>query len=184
MERLLKLKNKNGETINVNLKELDLSYIDKIVELQDSVYDGLEDKQLYAPSQKEEFEECINVKGKIVGCTTEKDELIAIGVYIKNGYDSNNYGYDLGLQGEELLKVGQIESTLVKAEYRGNRLQRTICEALEKIAKKEGVTIMTSTASPYNEFSVNTFKLLGYEVKKNKIKYGGLRRYVLAKELI
>ena len=54
---------------------------------------------------------------------------------------------------------------------------------MEKIAVKEDTKILCATASPYNEFSVNTFKNLGYEIKKDKLKYGGLRRYVLAKRV-
>ena len=121
--------------------------------------------------------------GKIIGCLTNEDELIAMGVYAKKGYDESNYAYDIGLNGEEVFKVAQIESTIVKSEYRGNKLQRLICEELEKIARKDNIEILTATASPYNEFSVNTFMNLGYEIKKDKLKYGGLRRYVLVKEL-
>ena len=51
------------------------------------------------------------------------------------------------------------------------------------IAKEDNVKLLTSTASPYNKYSVSTFENLGYKIKKDKIKYGGLRRYVLAKEL-
>ena len=58
-----------------------------------------------------------------------------------------------------------------------------MCEKIEDIAKNEGIKILASTASPYNKYSVNTFIKLGYEIKKDKLKYGGLRRYVLAKEI-
>ena len=75
-------------------------------------------------SKQEEFEEYINCNGKIIGCLTNEDELIAMGVYAKKGYDESNYAYDIGLNGEEVLKVAQIESTIVKSEYRGNKLQK------------------------------------------------------------
>ena len=177
----LRLKRKDEVEVKVELKELNISYLDKIMELQKIIIDGLENKELYADTEREEFEEYIKKNGKILGCVTEDDELIAMGVYAKKGYDKSNYGYDIGLDNEELLKVGQIESTVVKEEYRGNKLQKIICEELEKIAVKEDTKILCATASPYNEFSVNTFKSLGYEIKKDKLKYGGLRRYVLAK---
>lgn len=183
MIKILKLKRKDGEIIEAKMKELSLEYIDKIMELQKIIIDGLENKELYADTEREEFEEYINGKGKILGCLTENDELIAMGVYAKKGYDKGNYGYDIELKDEELLSVGQIESTVVREEYRGNKLQRIICEELEKIAIENDTRIVCATASPYNEFSVNTFKNLGYEIKKDKIKYGGLRRYVLVKEI-
>ena len=183
MNNILNLKRKDGIEVKVELKVLNISYLDKIMELQKIIIDGLENKELYADTEREEFEEYIKKNGKILGCVTEDDELIAMGVYAKKGYDKSNYGYDIGLDNEELLKVGQIESTVVKEEYRGNKLQKIICEELEKIAVKEDTKILCATASPYNEFSVNTFKSLGYEIKQDKLKYGGLRRYVLAKRV-
>lgn len=179
----LKVKRKDGEIIEIKLRELKLSDLNKIIKLQELIINGLENKELYADSKQEEFEEYINCNGKIIGCLTNEDELIAMGVYAKKGYDESNYAYDIGLNGEEVLKVAQIESTIVKSEYRGNKLQRLICEELEKIARKDNIEILSATASPYNEFSVNTFMNLGYEIKKDKLKYGGLRRYVLVKEL-
>ena len=183
MEELLKLKNKNGNIKNIKYKTLDLSYIDKIMELQDIIIEDLEDKQLYAPTDREEFIDCIVSKGKILGYLDENDDLIAMGVYVKKGYSEGNYGYDLGLKGEDLLNVAQVESTVVRSDYRGNGLQKKLCEKIEEIARKENVKLLASTASPYNKYSVNTFEKLGYKVKKDKLKYGGLRRYVLAKEL-
>ena len=183
MNKKLKVKRVGEKIVEVDMKILDLSYIDKIMILQDEIYDGLEDKQLYATTEKEEFIEYINNKGVILGLTTHEDELIAMGVYVAKGYDKGNYGYDLGITNEELLKVGQIESTVVKEDFRGNRLQKIICEELEEIARERNNTILTSTASPYNKFSVNTFLNLGYEIKLEKIKYGGLKRYVMLKEL-
>lgn len=183
MNKVLELKRKDGKIITAKLKNLDVSYIDKIMELQNVILEGLNDKRLYAATEREEFIEYINTFGKIVGYVTVEDKLIAMGVYAKKGYNKGNYGYDIDLDGDEVLKVGQIESTVVREEYRGNRLQKIICEILENIAKEEGNSLVCATASPYNEFSVNTFKKLGYEIKKDKIKYGGLRRYVLVKEL-
>lgn len=183
MNNILNLKRKDGIEVKAELKVLNISYLDKIMELQKIIIDGLENKELYADTEREEFEDYIKKNGKILGCVTEDDELIAMGVYAKKGYYKSNYGYDIGLENEELLKVGQIESTVVKEEYRGNKLQKIICEELEKIAVKEDTKILCATASPYNEFSVNTFMNLGYEIKKDKLKYGGLRRYVLAKRV-
>ena len=183
MIRELEIKRKDGDIVKVIMKELDLSYIKKIMNLQENILNGIENKEIYAASTTEEFEEVILGKGKIIGCVTEDDDLIAMGVYVENGYDDHNYGYDLEIQGEDLLKVCQIESTVVDEVYRGNRLQRIICETIENIARKREMKLITATASPYNPYSVNTFKGLGYEIKNDKLKYGGLRRYILAKNV-
>jgi len=183
MKKIL-LNKKDGKNIEAELKLLDLSYIDKIMEFQKKIYDGLENKNFYSCSDKEDFEKTINGKGKIIGCVSlMNNELISIGVYIEYGYEDHNYGYDIEIKGEELLKVGQIESTLVSEDYRGNRLQKIMCKFLEELGKKAGMKYICATAAPNNKYSVITFTKLGYKIMADKLKYGGLRRYVFMKEI-
>lgn len=184
MKDTFQLKREDGQMVEAKFKTLGVDYLPKIMELQEMVVDGLEDKQLYVASNEEEFRDFIEGKGEVVGCVTlHGDELIAMGVYGNLKYEKSNYGYDLDFSGEELLKVGQIETTIVREDFRGNRLQKRLCEILEQVGKENNTPIITATASPYNKFSVNTFISLGYEIVKDKIKYGGLRRYVLMKDL-
>ena len=178
------LNKKDKNVVQAQLKLLDISYIDKIMKLQEDVYTRLENKDFFVCSDKKEFETAINEKGIILGCVSlEEDELIAIGAYIEYGYDEHNYGHDIKIQGEELLKVGQIESTMVLDDYRGNKLQKIMCESLEEISKTAGMNCICATVYPDNKYSLNTFKKLGYNVMEDKLKYGGLRRFVLMKEL-
>lgn len=179
----LSLERKDGKLVTGELIILDEGHIDQIVKLQKEIIDGLEIRELYADSGRESFIECIKNHGKIVGCFTKEDGLIAMGVYAVFGYDEENYGYDLGLKGEELLKVGQIESTIVKKEYRGNKLQNIICEIIEEFAKEDGMKVIGATVSPINKYSLNTFINNGYTIEDEKIKYGGYRRYIMKKEI-
>lgn len=183
MKKLI-LKRKDGNNVEALLKLLDLTYVDKIMEIQQKIYDGLENKNFYSCSDKEEFVDTLNGKGKILGCVSlENNELIAMGVYIEYGYEDHNYGYDIEIKGEELLRVAQIESTVVLDEYRGNKLQKIMCENIEQMGIDAGMKYMCATAAPDNKFSVNTFENLGYSVVADKLKYGGLRRYVLMKKI-
>lgn len=182
--KALDVKRKDGIYETVVLRQLDLTYVKKIVQLEQEVLRSLIDGESYSCSSEEEFEKGMkeNVL-KVLGCLTEDNKLIAMGVYAKYDYSEENYGYDLDIEGEELLKVGQIESTIVKEEYRGNKLQKRICRKLEYISKEDFTEIMAATVYPKNEYSLNTFLSLGYEVKKEKLKYGGYRRYILGKIL-
>ena len=184
MNKKITLRKKDGTNVDGELKVLDITYIDKVMELQNEIYEGLENKDFYSCRGREEFEEIINGGGTAIGCVTlDDDELIAIGVYVEYGYEDHNYGYDIEMKGEELLKVGQLESTLVLEVYRGNRLQKIMCEMLEDVGRKSGMKYMCATAAPDNRFSCNTFEKLGYRVMVEKLKYGGLKRYVFMKEL-
>lgn len=48
----LKVKRKDGEIIEIKLRELKLSDINKIIKLQELIINGLENKELYADSNK------------------------------------------------------------------------------------------------------------------------------------
>ena len=173
----------NGTQEELELKILDISYIDKIVQLEQDIFDALDIKELYATSTKEEFTEILEEKGKIIGAINSENKLVAMGVYVDYGYNEHNYGYDLDLKGEELLTIGQIESTVVRGEYRGNKLQNKICTILEDFAIEENKNIIAATVSPKNPYSLNTFLNLGYTIEKEKIKYNGVSRYIMKKDL-
>lgn len=172
----------NGNNKIGIIKKLSLDDLDKLIALQKEIILGLKDKQEYADTEREVFEDYLKGKATILGCFVES-ELIAMGVYVSLGIDEDNYGYDLGIEGEQLLKVCQIESTVVKKNYRGNGLQKIICNELENIGIRDGMNIISATVYPENKYSLNTFLNLGYQVKREKIKYGGYRRYILEKKL-
>lgn len=183
MNQILEAKRKDGEVVKLTLKRLTVNDIDQIMLLQDEIINSLEDKQLYVPSDREEVKNHFETDGVLLGYVTQENVLAALAIYVKRGYSPSNYGHDVGVEGEELLKVGQIDTVLVKSDYRGNNLQYIMCDLLEEVARENNTPILCATASPYNTFSVNNFLKLGYEVKKDKLKYGGLRRYVLMKVL-
>lgn len=178
------LNKKDGSNVDAILTELDMSYIDKIMKLQKSVYEKMPNKDFYASSEKEEFENVIKGNGKIVGCVnSSNDELIAMGVYVEYGYNEHNYGYDVNIEADKLLKVGQLESTVVLENYRGNKLQKLICKYLEDVGKESGMKYICATVAPDNKYSLNTVLELGYKIMLEKLKYGGLKRYILMKEI-
>lgn len=183
MEKQLLVRRRDGKLESLTLKQLEVSDIDQVMQLQEEIICGLEDQQIYAMTDREEFLEYFEGDGVLLGYLTEQGKLVALGVYTQKGYEPSNYGYDLELEGEALLKVGHVESTIVQEAYRGNGLQQKLCIHIEELAKVRHMQLLCATASPYNHYSVNTFKKLGYEIKKDKLKYGGLRRYVLAKSI-
>ena len=176
------LKRNDGVEKKGRFKWLDFSYLDDIVNLNENILNGIENKEIYATTKRDEFEEYLKGNGKIIGCIVD-NRLVAMGVYVALKYDKRNYGYDLDICGDSLLEVCQIESTVVSKEFRGNKLQRKMCEILESFGKNENMKIISATASPINSYSVNTFIDLGYEIVKEKKKYGGLRRYIFKKDI-
>lgn len=183
-QRLQIIKNKKS-LVNVSLKTLDISYIEKILSLQNSMYNSLSDKQIFVKTSDEELVDYLNGKASVMGIVTENDDLAAVGIYIEAGINRDNYGCDLGLSGSEVLNVGQIDTVIVDEKFRGNSLQKFLCRTLEEqVCRKNGKKIIAATVSPFNSYSLNNFLSLGYEIKSDKLKYNGVRRYTVAKELI
>ena len=165
MGEILEIKRKDGAILQGQFKLLEEKDIKDIMRLQKIVIDALEDKQLFAPSEEDEFLLYIKELGNVIGCyESESNELIAMGVYGKLGHRENNYGYDLEMAKEELLSVGQIESTVVSPEYRGNSLQKKICLELERISKNNNDKLLCATVSPYNKYSLNGLYNLPYSL--------------------
>jgi len=179
----VKLKKIDGTKVNGTIKILDESYIEKIMILQEQINRSLVNKEWYSPTSKEEFYMQLTKIGKIVGCVLDDNTLIAIGAYVECGYEEHNYGYDLGIEGKKLLKVGQIEATLVHEDYRGNKLQKKICIEIEKIAKSRKNKVIAVTVHPDNIYSLRTFEDLKYKTMLKKLKYEGLIRLVLMKKI-
>lgn len=177
------LKNKNGKIYRGFIKKLEINDIEDILEFQSKIIKGIDDKCIYCETQRVEFENYFKNKDTLIGVFTDENILIAMGVHARYGESEDNYGFDLGIRGKELLKVGQIDSVAVLEEFRGNSLQKIICNKLEEISKSEGYRILCTTISPNNPYSIRTFEGLGYSIIKEKEKYGGMMRYILMKKL-
>lgn len=160
-------------------------HLDKILHLQQAVYEDLSDKQLFIPSSREEILQALQQSSHyVLGFTTQEDGLIALGIYKDVGQTKSNYGYDYGLRGDKLSQIAHVDTTLVAAPFRGNHLQKHLIEEMIAIALLENKCYLCCTVSPYNLPSLHTFLKMGFQVKADCLKYGGVRRYVMEKKLI
>lgn len=96
------------------------------------------------------------------------------------GLHTYNYGYDLGLQEEELLQVIHMDTAAVHADYRGQGLQAKLMQMAEQELSGQGRRILLSTVHPENRFSLNNLLCQGYEIQKRVGKYGS-ERFILQK---
>ncbi|MFR5265280.1 GNAT family N-acetyltransferase [Clostridium sp.] len=175
----------NDNLVDAKFITLDKHDLNRFMEFQEKIIQALDNKELYAPTTISEYLDCLEKPHYILGIENlSNNELIAVGIYLLNGLDEENYGYDLDFPKEDLLKTSQILSTLVSPQFRGNKLQQLICEKFIETALIHGDKYITATVSPINPYSLNTFLALGFKVEKEKLKYGGLRRYVLSKNLL
>ena len=98
------------------------------------------------------------------------------------GLASFNYGYDLDLSQEELLRVVHMDTSAVHSDYRGMGLQRKMVQTAEEELSGQGRTILLCTVHPENRYSLNNMLQQGYTVQKRVKKYAS-ERFVLRKDI-
>ncbi|GAB6168793.1 hypothetical protein JCM1393_12530 [Clostridium carnis] len=183
MTKVLKIKTLQQETVICTISTIKEEHLNDVIILQEEVINTLENRSFFFKTENSEFKDIITNKENIcLGCFNERNELIAYGIFIKPTL-LKNYGLDINLDRELLPLVGHIDSTIVHPNYRGNSLQKHLINAIEEAIDKDKFSILCCTVDPENKASLNTFLKLGYEVKIEKEKYGGLRRYVLMKSI-
>ena len=111
-----------------------------------------------------------------------EEKLAAVFSVLFPGLRSDNYGYDLGLCEEELLRIIHMDTAAVHPDYRGFGLQGRLVQLAERELSGKGKRILLSTVHPDNEFSLNNMLKQGYAVRKRVEKYGS-ERLILQKEI-
>lgn len=97
------------------------------------------------------------------------------------GSAQDNLGSYLHLSADEKSLVAHMESAAVKEAFRGRGIQKKLMEEAEEILWQKGYRYLMGTAHPENQYSVNNFLKLGYEIVAEDLKYGGLPRYVFCR---
>lgn len=164
----------------VKIRVLNENYVDSIMKLQDSVIDGLENKDILRKNTREMFESCVIPPNLTIG-VFYKDELVAVTI----GVDAVGTPEDLsvGLKQHEVKRPMNYKLTLVSEKVRGLGLQRELIRILERYAASRGYTHICATVSEENSYSLNNMLKCGFERDHEDIKYGGLKRTVMWREI-
>ncbi len=80
-------------------------------------------------------------------------------------------------------KCADIDGVIVLPEYRGNNLQNSLVNYLEKRAKKLNIQNIVAEVTFENEYSLRNLQSLGYEIKNWYQKDANIKRHILLKRL-
>ena len=141
-----------------------------ILALQEKVYAGVEDKDTFALTSREQFAEEEHAP-QMVGLT-------AMTVNRVCGYHA---GKELGYGEERFLTSVCMEVTFIDASCRGYGIQQIFFGLREEAARELGARESLTTISPDNEYSLANALRAGYTVVTQTSMYGGLNRYILRK---
>lgn len=160
----------------MNFVKLNLNNIEEIMQLQDSIYDHLEQKEVLEKLSREEFEACLE-QGYVTGVFHE-DELIALRMmYIPSLTEEEHLADDVGVNRERSIYS---EISLVNPAHRGQKLQMKMGEFLiEQVRESGDFDYIFSTVMPANLASLKDKFKLGFKIMRTRLKYGGKRRHIL-----
>ncbi|MCD4837479.1 GNAT family N-acetyltransferase [Neobacillus sedimentimangrovi] len=177
---------KAGETTETpfEVRKLTMDDLPEILQVQDVVYQRLENKEVLQPLTKEEFQFILEGNGFMLGAFAEVG-LIAFRAMLVPHIDAEHLGWDIGLSEEQLRQVIYQEISNVLPEYRGNRLQQLLAKLIMRELGKEAPSYryVCCTVAPFNIPSLKDKFAQGMQIAALKEKYGGLLRYVFVKDL-
>ena len=157
--------------------------LDKVMELQDTIMDALDNKDLYATFSREESLDALETD-YCYFAIAENGDVAGYSVLIANTTpDKNkNYGHYFDYDDEHLSRTASLDLTMVAPEYRGHGLQRLFNKIRIGQAIELGATEGLTSISPLNPYSYNNFLILNFEIVDRRELYGGKDRYLLRKE--
>ena len=80
-------------------------------------------------------------------------------------------------------KCDDFDGVIVLPEYRGNNLQNTLVEHIERRAKELGINNIVAEVTFGNNYSLKNLQSMGYEIKTWYQKDENIKRYILLKRL-
>lgn len=167
---------KNRKSYEMKLLRED--QLDMLMELQQKVYDEIDDEEVFQLTTKEEFQIRAQEKGRILGVFVEDRLAAFLALYFPGKDDEENLGRDIGLSGEELDKVAYFESLAVDSAFRGNNLQQKMQQEAYDLVAEIGYTHLMATVSHKNYYSLKNMMAFRFKVAALKEKYGGKLRYI------
>ena len=173
--------------MKINTKEreyklLDKSCIDQLLQVQEEAFEYAKgDTDFLRRNTYETFSVCFGEKSAVIGAYF-KGEMIAFGILFAAGEDKENLAKDVD-EIQDITQSANVKLVIVRPAFRGNGLQRELVKRMEDSAKKSGFKWLCTTVSPTNKWSYDNCIKSGFKQVKILVKYGGLTRALLVKEI-
>ena len=172
---------KNGKEITI--MPLTVDHLPAILELQQQVIATLTSESFLQPLSEEELLYLLTGKGFMIGAYDE-ERLIAFRAMLEPPIDEEHLGKDAGLPKSEWPLVLYSEVSNVHPHFRGNNLQVVLGKIIMQAVDEQRFRFICATVAPFNIASLKDKFAHGMHIVALKVKYGGLLRYILMKDLV
>lgn len=158
--------------------------IPQIINIMQTAYDCLDNKDLFVVDSPEWVEEVLTNPERgfgVVGVDEDNDEVVSYFIVeYPGGNNPDNYGFDIGFDFEQREKVANMDTTAVLPKARGHHLEARMVGFAESHIDKKYIYYM-GTVSPDNPASCKAAEANGYKCVLTKEKYGGKMRRIYLK---
>lgn len=170
------------QDMQYEIRFIDESNLRDVINLQNIIINSLQDKEIFRRRQKNFFREHLMMEYAALGTFTD-DGLIAYSFLYFPEDRENNFGVDINLTEEEMMSVVHLATVAVHPAYRGNSLQSRMQGLHLEVAHRLGYEHALCMVSPKNRPSLQNMFSQGFIIKALKIKFDGLLRYIMHKNL-
>jgi hypothetical protein len=157
--------------------ELEATY-----QLHRLVVSGVQHPHMFRPDTMSFMAQHIERRGRTVG-TFCNGRLAGYAAISFPDDDPDNLGRDLPLPKAEIAHVANYDGSAVHPDFRGNRLQIRMTDIRHRYALAHDRYHILGTVSPFNPVSLSNFLGFGCRVKNFKIKYTGMQRFIIHRDL-
>lgn len=159
--------------------------VEECLTLLQKVWEQLPDKDWFAIDDATLIRNRLAAKEALIFCAKEETghKLAGFFMAILPGLSDENLGWDLGFPESKLLTCAHMDTVAILPDYRGYGLQTLLMQSAEDNLRQSGIQTLLCTVHPNNSYSLNNVIKQGYRVVKTTLKYGGLQRKILQKDL-
>jgi hypothetical protein len=157
---------------------LDVSHLDRILELQEIVTERPDRAGLFQPDTADFIREVLEGRGLVAAAMAGEEPAAYLLVYFA-GRSERNMGYDVGLGDDELLYAANLETIVAHPRHQAKGLQQVVSVKARRITDEKGYYLHCATVSPRNYPSLKNMLKHHLTVRALKAKYGDQIRYVL-----
>jgi hypothetical protein len=161
-------------------------HLGEVMALQKIITRELSRKDMLQPFPEDFMREHIGVKGQIIGVFFGNKLIAFRNIYFPNPDDPEwNLGIDIGIEGDDLTRVANLQMVCVHPDHRGKALALKMNNHVISILREmKSHRYLCATVSPFNYWNVRILLGCGFVVKKLKEKYSGKLRYVVYQDLL
>jgi ribosomal protein S18 acetylase RimI-like enzyme len=178
--KINKYENNDEQEVSVSyeMKILREDQLDLLMDLQQEVFEEINDEEIFQLTTREEYRVRIREKGRIIGVFAENELVAFLATYFP-GESPDNLGRDVGIREQELGQVAYFESLVVKSSFRGNNLQQKMQQEAYDLLIELEYPHHLATVSHKNYYSIKNMLDFKMKIHALKKKYGGKLRYIV-----